>query len=156
MVSKLLERNLNNQGRSRTKKGLEGQENFQNLMRISSLRNLRKSNKDIAQHLAASSGCQIDPSTVRRSLIRNGLCGRVATKKPLFWKGNRLIGMKISGKECYGETNPSLIFWGPNIDNMWGEELEKDGKIYASGLQWNMGEGLCWFLAAFLPVVLAI
>ena len=67
------------------RKGLEGQENM--FLRVSSLRDRRKSSKDLAQHLAASSGCQVDPSTVQRSLIRNGLCGRVAAK-PLFQKGN--------------------------------------------------------------------
>ena len=33
-------------------------------LRVSSLREQRKSSKDLAQHLAASSGCQVDPSTV--------------------------------------------------------------------------------------------
>ena len=28
------------------------------------------------------------------------------------------IGMKISGKEYYGVTNPSLTFLGPIVDNM--------------------------------------
>ena len=56
---------------------------------VFSLRDRRKSSKDLAQHLAASSGWQVDPSTVRRSLISNGLCGRLAAEKPLFQKGNR-------------------------------------------------------------------
>ena len=50
---------------------------------------------DLALHLAASSRCQVDPSTVQISLIRNGLCGRVAAKKQLFRKGNRVKRAKI-------------------------------------------------------------
>uniref|UniRef100_A0A3Q3J1W1 Transposase Tc1-like domain-containing protein n=1 Tax=Monopterus albus TaxID=43700 RepID=A0A3Q3J1W1_MONAL len=55
-------------------------------LRVSSLKAWIESGKDLAQHLAASSGCQADPPPVRRSLIRNGLCGRTAAKKPLFQK----------------------------------------------------------------------
>ena len=84
VVLKLLWKKLKNQERSRTKKGLDGQENFQNLMRRPEEVQQRP-----GQHLAASSGCQDDPSTVWISLIRNGLCGRVAAKKPLFRKEDR-------------------------------------------------------------------
>lgn len=59
-------------------------------LRVSSLRDRTKSSKDLAQLLAASLGCRVDPSTVRRSLIRNGLHGRVAAKKPCSQKGNRV------------------------------------------------------------------
>lgn len=39
---------------------------------VSSLRDRKRSSKELTQHLAASSGCQGDPSTVQWSLIRNG------------------------------------------------------------------------------------
>ena len=84
MVFKLLQRNLKNQERSRTKKDWKAKKTLsdEKFLRVSSLRGQKKSSKDLAQHLAVSSGCQVDPSTFRRSLIRNGLCGRVAAKKP--------------------------------------------------------------------------
>ena len=42
-----------------------GQENIQNLMR--SFSEFLLSSKDLARHLATSSGCKVDPSAVRRS-----------------------------------------------------------------------------------------
>lgn len=38
--------------------------------------------------------------------------------------------MKISEKEYYGVTNPKVL--GPNVNNMWEEELESDGRMSAS------------------------
>lgn len=107
-------------------------------LRVSSLRG---SSKGLAQDLAASSLCQVDPSTVRRSLIRNGLYGRVAAKKQLEGeqdiKVNMLkltkIGIKITGKVYDGLT--SLKFLGPITVNMCEGKLERDGGINACGLQ---------------------
>lgn len=42
--------------------------------------------EDLAQHLAASSKCQVDSSTFRKGWIRNDLCGRIAAKQILFLK----------------------------------------------------------------------
>uniref|UniRef100_A0A3Q3JX60 Uncharacterized protein n=1 Tax=Monopterus albus TaxID=43700 RepID=A0A3Q3JX60_MONAL len=58
-------------------------------LNVSSLRDRKKFSKDLAQHLAASSGCQVDPSTVQRSSVRNNPCGKTAAKKPLFQKRDR-------------------------------------------------------------------
>ena len=152
------------------KKDWKAKKTFKIWVRVSqcsSLRDRRKSSKDLAhlaQHLAASSGCQVDPSTVWRSLIRNGLCGRVAAKKPLFQKGNRVKRLRYAkAHKDWNEDQWKRVLWsdeskflGPIINNMWEEELERDGRMSACGLQWNMVEGLSWFGAAFLPVVLAI
>ena len=52
------------------------------------------------------------------------------------------IGMKISGKEYYGVTNPSFLkIWVQSVDNMWEEELG-EMRMSACGLQWNRVEGL--------------
>ena len=54
-----------------------------------SLRKRKKSSKDLTQDRRDASGPSADPSTVGPSLIRNGLHGRVAVKKPFLRKGNR-------------------------------------------------------------------
>ena len=54
-----------------------------------SLRKRKKSIKDLTQDLRDASGPSADPSTVGPSLIRNGLHGGVAVKKPFLRKGNR-------------------------------------------------------------------
>ena len=61
-------------------------------------------------------------------MFRNGLSERVAAKKLLFAKGNRMngtdmlnltkIGMKIRGKEYYGVTNKSWKLLGQIADNL--------------------------------------
>jgi len=51
--------------------------------------NKKESSKDLTQDLRDASGPSADPSTLNRSLIRNGLHGRVAVKKPFLRKGNR-------------------------------------------------------------------
>ena len=51
------------------------------------------------------------------------------------------IGMKISGKEYYGVSNPRWKFLGPIVDNMWEQQLER---LSACDLQWNGGGLLVW------------
>jgi len=45
--------------------------------------------KKLTQDLRDGSGPSVAPATVGPSLIRNGLHGRVAVKKPFLRKGNR-------------------------------------------------------------------
>ena len=45
------------------------------------------------------------------------------------------IGMKISGKEYYGVTNPRFAFLSPIVNNMSEEELEREGRMSAYILQ---------------------
>ena len=56
---------------------------------IKTIYNLEKSSKGLMQDLRDASGPSVDPFTVGPSLIRNGLHGRVAVKKPFLRKGNR-------------------------------------------------------------------
>ena len=69
-------------------------------LKVMSLRKRKRSSKDLRD----ASGPSADPSTAHWSLIRNGLHGRVAVKKPFLWKGNgekRLSYAKwISGLDC--------------------------------------------------------
>ena len=64
-------------------------------LKITSLRNRRKTSLDLAAELAQTSGKQVHSSTVRRSLIRNGLNGRVAVKKSHLRKGNKTKRFKF-------------------------------------------------------------
>lgn len=52
------------------------------------LRNRRESKKDLTQDLREVSGPSADHSTGYKSLIRNGLNGRIGVKKPFLRKGN--------------------------------------------------------------------
>ena len=64
-------------------------------LKITPLRNKRKTCLDIAAELTQTSGKQVHSSTVR-SLIRNGLNGRVAVKKPHLRKGNKAKRLKLA------------------------------------------------------------
>lgn len=55
-------------------------------LKVTSLRDRRKSSQALAQDLAESSNTKVHASTVRRSLIKNGL---VAAKKPYLRTGNK-------------------------------------------------------------------
>lgn len=59
-----------------------------------------------------SPGCQVDPSLVWRSLIRNDLCGRVAANKPHFHEGNMVKSLRYakSHKDCY-EDQWKRVLW---------------------------------------------
>ena len=51
------------------------------------LKELEKSSKNLTQDLKDASRCSVDPSAVDQSLIRNGLHGSMAVKKPFLRKG---------------------------------------------------------------------
>ena len=74
-TGKVDDRNRSGRPRKLTKKD-------ETYLKITSLRNRRKTNLNLAAELAQTSDRQIHSSTVRRSLIRNGLNGRVAVEKP--------------------------------------------------------------------------
>ena len=76
-------------------------------LKINSLRDPKKSSKAIAADFAHSTGRQVHPFTVRRALIRNGLHGRVAKRKPLLRKANKTKRLKLAQKH----KNWSLIQW---------------------------------------------
>lgn len=56
---------------------------------LTSLQNQKMSSSAISSDLAETSGTLVHPSTVRTSLIRSGLHGRLAAKKPYLRHGNK-------------------------------------------------------------------
>lgn len=58
-------------------------------LKLCSLRNRKKSSRELAADLKRIRGINVDPSTVRRSLLRSGLRGCVARKKPLLRRNNK-------------------------------------------------------------------
>ena len=95
-------------------------------LKVTSLSDRKKSSKDLAQHLADSYGSEVDSSTVRRSLIKNGPNGRVAATKPFIRKGNGERGQNMQElkdwnedqwKPCFEAMNQNSNFLGPVVDN---------------------------------------
>ncbi|XP_066465005.1 farnesyl pyrophosphate synthase-like isoform X1 [Eleutherodactylus coqui] len=56
---------------------------------FTSLQNRKMSSSAISSEVAETSGTQVHPSTVRRSLARSGLHGRIMSKKPYLQHGNK-------------------------------------------------------------------
>ena len=98
-------------------------------------------------------GCQVDPFIVRRSLIRNGLCGRIAAKKPLFRKGNRVKRLSYAkAHKDWNEDQWKRVLWSDESkfgSNRW-QDLERVGRMSACGLQWNI---LVWGCISAIDVV---
>lgn len=82
MVFKLLKINLKNQERSKTKK------DWPRKHKKSDGKFLRVSFFERSEEVQQEPGSTVDPFTIQRKSIRNGLCGRGAAMNPLFWKGN--------------------------------------------------------------------
>ena len=64
-------------------------------LKITSVKNRRKTCLDLAAEFSQTSGKQVHSSTVR-SLIRNGLNGRVSVKRPHFPNGNKARRLKFA------------------------------------------------------------
>ena len=96
----------------RSRKLTKGDEKY---LKINSLRDRKKSSNAIAADFAYSTGRQVHPSTVRRALIRNGLHGRVAKRKPLLRKANKTKRLKFAKKH----KNWSPIQWEKLL---WSDE----------------------------------
>lgn len=54
-----------------------------------SLRNRKKTSSELAQDIQAATGTKVTSSCVRRHLLKAGLRGCVAVKKPLLRRGNK-------------------------------------------------------------------
>ncbi|KAK1172084.1 ras suppressor protein 1 isoform X1 [Acipenser oxyrinchus oxyrinchus] len=65
---------------------------------LTSLRNRKMSSSAISSELAENSGNLVHPSTVRRSLVRSGLHGRHAAKKPYLRCGNKAKRLNYARK----------------------------------------------------------
>ena len=91
-------------------------------IKVTYLRNRKKTSQQLAQDLRDASGPSVDSSAVCRSLIRNGLNGSMAVRKPFQRKGNwekrvqcaknHKTGQKISGKMSFGVMNPNFEIFG--------------------------------------------
>ena len=77
-----------------------------------SMRNRRATSRDLtAQWNRAISGV-VDPSTVRRRLLKAGLRGCVAKKKPLVSEKNRKERLKYARKHCkWGKEEWGKVLW---------------------------------------------
>ena len=63
-------------------------------LKVTSLRDRKKTSRALTAQLVQTSGTQVHSSTIRRTLIRNGHHGRVAVRKPLLRKGNKTKRLK--------------------------------------------------------------
>ena len=69
------------------------------------LRNRKKVSAELVQDLKRASGILVHASTVRRSLIKSGLKGCVAIKKPLLRKGNKEKRLKFAREHKEWQRN---------------------------------------------------
>lgn len=81
-------------------------------LKLISLRNRKMSSSAISSELAETSGTQVHPSTVRRSLARSGLHGRVAAKKPYLRHGNKAKRLDYARKHRnWGAEKWQQVLW---------------------------------------------
>ena len=77
-----------------------------------SLRNRKMSSSAISSELAETIGTHVHPSTVGRSLIRSGLHGRVAAKKPHLRHGNKAKRLNYAWKHRnWGAEKWQQVLW---------------------------------------------
>ena len=81
-------------------------------IKLISFRNRKMSSTAISSELAETSGTHVHPSTVRRSLIRSGLHGRVAAKKPYLRHGNKAKQLNYARKHRnWGAEKWQQVLW---------------------------------------------
>ena len=73
-------------GRGRKKKLSTSDEKY---LKVTSLRNRRKSSKELTRDLEEATGKKVSPSLVRKTLTAAGLGGYVAVRKPMLRKRNK-------------------------------------------------------------------
>ena len=74
-------------------------------LKITALRNRKKVSTELVQDLKRASGTLVHASTVRKSLIKSGLKGCVAIKKPLLPKGNKEKRLKFAREHKEWQKN---------------------------------------------------
>lgn len=81
-------------------------------LKLISLRNRKLTSSAISSELAETSGTQVHPSTVWRSLARSGLHGRVAAKKPYLRHGNKAKRLDYARKHRnWGAEKWQQVLW---------------------------------------------
>lgn len=129
------------------------QKSEETFLRVSSLRDQKKSSKDLAQHLPASSGYQVDPSNIWKGLIRNGLCGRVVAKIPLFREGNRikrLLYVRRVGERCKNECLWLSLNLGGGSVQVWGCI---SARVVADIVRIDELMNECWKVQTFFSII---
>ena len=76
----------NTPGRGRKKKLSKSDEKY---LKVTSLRNRRKSRKELTRDLEEATGKNVSPKLVRKTLTPAGLGGWVAVRKPMLRKRNK-------------------------------------------------------------------
>ena len=79
-------------------------------LKVTSLRNRRKSSEELTRDLEEATGKKVSPRLVRKTLIAAGLGGYVAVRKPMLQKRNK---------------HKRLIWARPNSQNMDACAMEK-------------------------------
>ena len=74
-------------------------------LKITALRNRKKVSAKLVQDLKRASGTLVHVSTVRRCLMKSGLKGCVAIKKPLLRKGNKEKRLKFAREHKEWQKN---------------------------------------------------
>ena len=137
---------------------------MRSFLRVSSLRDRRKSSEDLAQHLAASSGCQVDHSPVKEKLDQEWSLWKGSSQETTFSEGEQGERKRYAkAHEDWNDDRWKRVLWSDQSKfDIFGSNRKYvrrkvgDKRMSACGLQWNMVEGLSWFGPAFLPVVLLI
>ncbi|MBN3274473.1 TCB2 transposase, partial [Polyodon spathula] len=79
---------------------------------LTSLRTWKMSSSTISSALAENSGTLVHPSTVQRSLVRSGLRGRLAAKKPYLRRGNKAKRLNYARKHRnWGAEKWQQVLW---------------------------------------------
>ena len=103
----------------------------------------------LAHDLAESSGTTVHPSTVRRSLGRSGLVGRVAAKKPLLHKGNKQKRLQYAkSHKTWDEVQWQNVLWSDE------SKFEMFGSNRRHYVRRRVGEKYMYIDACLQPTVL--
>lgn len=135
------------------------------VLKLLSLRDRKKSSKQQSDEInkALPQGTTIASSTTRRYLREEGLFGRVAIKKPLLRRQNRIKRLRFAKQhKDWTKDDWNKVLWtdeskfelfGTNrtLEGfMCGDEKVNGSLMTAFPLQSNMAVGMLWFGVLFL------
>ncbi|MGH0150415.1 UNVERIFIED_CONTAM: hypothetical protein FKN15_017649 [Acipenser sinensis] len=118
---------------------------------LTSLRNRKMSSSAISSELAENSGTLVHPSTVRRSLVRSGLHGRLAAKKPYLRRGNKAKRLNYVRKHRnWGAEKWQQVLWTDESKfEIFGCSRRQfvlavaEGSLFAEGLESGTRMSVC-------------
>ncbi|MGH0182638.1 UNVERIFIED_CONTAM: hypothetical protein FKN15_010133 [Acipenser sinensis] len=109
---------------------------------LTSLRNRKMSSSAISSELAENSGTLVHPSTVRRSLVRSGLHGRLAAKKPYLRRGNKAKRLNYARKHRnWGAEKWQQVLW--TDESKFEIFAVAEGSLFAEGLERGTRMSVC-------------